>query len=109
MMKTATSTRLNFSRSPMCFLPFGMSLRALRGICCHKMRGPHKGFPRLQMATGSHHGSAPAQNLRGKEWRVLRLLAPYVLEFKWRVAAALACLIAAKLANVGVPLVMKEV
>jgi ATP-binding cassette subfamily B protein len=32
-----------------------------------------------------------------------------VLEFKWRVAAALACLIAAKLANVGVPLVMKEV
>ena len=47
--------------------------------------------------------------MRGNEWRVLRLLAPYVLEFKWRVAAALACLIAAKLANVGVPLVMKEI
>jgi ATP-binding cassette subfamily B protein len=61
------------------------------------------------MATGSHHGSAPAQKMRGNEWRVLGLLAPYVLEFKWRVAAALACLIAAKLANVGVPLVMKEV
>jgi ABC-type transport system involved in Fe-S cluster assembly fused permease/ATPase subunit len=73
------------------------------------MRGAHKGFPGLQMVTGSHHGSAPARKLRGNEWRVLRLLAPYVLEFKWRVAAALACLIAAKLANVGVPLVMKEV
>ena len=47
--------------------------------------------------------------MRGNEWRVLGLLAPYVLEFKWRVAAALACLIAAKVANVGVPLVMKEV
>src|SRR5205823_11308317 len=31
------------------------------------------------------------------------------LEYKWRVAAALACLIAAKLANVAVPLIMKEV
>src|ERR1700704_3798811 len=86
-----------------------MSLHPSGVFVCHKMRGPHKGFPGLQMATGFHHGSAPAQKMRGNEWRVLRLLAPYVLEFKWRVAAALACLIAAKLANVGVPLVMKEV
>lgn len=57
----------------------------------------------------STHHAAPAQRLRGNEWRVLRLLAPYVLEFKWRVAIALGCLIAAKLANVAVPLVMKEV
>ena len=47
--------------------------------------------------------------MRGGEWRVLGLLAPYVLEYKWRVAVALACLVAAKLANVTVPLVMKEV
>ncbi|HXI36782.1 MAG TPA: ABC transporter ATP-binding protein/permease [Burkholderiales bacterium] len=46
---------------------------------------------------------------RGGEWRVLGLLAPYVLEYKGRVILALACLAAAKLANVGVPLVMKEV
>src|SRR6516225_7420494 len=46
---------------------------------------------------------------RGGEWRVLGLLAPYVMEYKGRVALALACLIAAKLANVAVPLVMKEV
>src|SRR5216684_1990813 len=61
------------------------------------------------MASGAHHNSAPTQRLRGNEWRVLGLLAPYVLEYRWRVVAALACLIAAKLANVGVPLVMKEV
>jgi ATP-binding cassette, subfamily B, heavy metal transporter len=55
------------------------------------------------------HSSAPTQRLRGNEWRVLGLLAPYVMEYKWRVLAALACLVAAKVANVGVPLVMKEV
>src|SRR3954468_4581214 len=62
------------------------------------------------MASHSHAPSAPGpQRLRGGEWRVLGLLAPYVLEYKWRVAIALACLITAKLANVGVPLVMKQV
>jgi ABC-type transport system involved in Fe-S cluster assembly fused permease/ATPase subunit len=40
---------------------------------------------------------------------VLRLLVPYLLEYKWRVAAALTFLTLAKLANVGVPLVMKQV
>ncbi len=68
------------------------------------------------MATHSQTGAAaPAlrdnepRGLRGNEWRVLGLLAPYVWEYKWRVVIALACLVAAKLANVGVPLVMKEV
>src|SRR3954447_2296034 len=55
------------------------------------------------------HQAAQPQKLRGNEWRNLGSLLPYVLEYKWRVAFALACLIAAKLANVGVPLVMKEV
>jgi len=54
------------------------------------------------------HNSAPVR-LKGGEWQVLRTLLPYVLEYKWRVGFALACLIAAKLANVGVPLVMKQV
>jgi len=55
------------------------------------------------------HDAAPTQKLKGNEWRTIGSLLPYVLEYKWRVAFALACLIAAKLANVGVPLVMKEV
>ena len=61
------------------------------------------------MATQAHHRAAPTERLKGNEWRAVRILLPYLLEYKWRVAAALACLIAAKLANVAVPLIMKEV
>jgi ATP-binding cassette subfamily B protein len=46
---------------------------------------------------------------RRNEWRAVGLLAPYLWEFKWRVLVALAFLVTAKLANVGVPLVLKEV
>jgi ATP-binding cassette subfamily B protein len=55
------------------------------------------------------HSAAPAQKLRGNEWRALGTLVPYLWEYKGRVLLALACLISAKLTNVGVPLVMKEV
>ena len=57
----------------------------------------------------AHHNSAPTQRLRGNEWRALGTLVPYLLEYKWRVGIALACLVTAKLANVTVPLIMKEV
>jgi ABC-type transport system involved in Fe-S cluster assembly fused permease/ATPase subunit len=46
---------------------------------------------------------------RPREWRVVPMLLPYLWEFKWRVVIALAFLTTAKLANVGVPLVLKEV
>ncbi|MFN0038268.1 MAG: ABCB family ABC transporter ATP-binding protein/permease [Burkholderiales bacterium] len=46
---------------------------------------------------------------RRNDWRTLRTLLPYLWEFKARVALALTLLVGAKLANVGVPLVMKEV
>ena len=55
------------------------------------------------------HSAAPTQRLRGNEWQALGTLLPYLWEYKWRVALALVCLITAKLANVGVPLVMKGV
>jgi len=55
------------------------------------------------------HKAAPTQKLQGSEWHAVGALLPYVLEYKWRVALALVCLIVAKLANVGVPLVMKSV
>jgi ATP-binding cassette subfamily B protein len=51
--------------------------------------------------------AAPAP--RRREWRVVPMLLPYLWEYRWRVLFALACLIVAKLANVGVPLVLKEV
>jgi len=37
------------------------------------------------------------------------MLLPYLWEYKWRVTLALTLLVAAKLANVGVPLVLREV
>jgi len=46
---------------------------------------------------------------RQRESRVVPLLLPYLWEFKWRVVVALVFLIAAKLANVGVPLVLKQI
>jgi ATP-binding cassette subfamily B protein len=42
------------------------------------------------------------------DWRTLHKLAPYVWQWRWRVLVALSFLIAAKLANVGVPLVLKN-
>jgi ATP-binding cassette subfamily B protein len=52
--------------------------------------------------------SPPGNAARG-DWRVVRMLFPYLWEFRWRVAIALTFLVAAKLANVTVPLVMKEI
>ena len=61
------------------------------------------------MATHRHHSAAPTQSLSGREWRALASLLPYLLEYRWRVALALSFLATAKFANVGVPLVMKEI
>jgi len=41
-------------------------------------------------------------------WRTLNALAPYLWQYKWRVLLALSCLLSAKLANVSVPLLFKE-
>src|SRR5262245_47476139 len=62
------------------------------------------------MAAHGHSGSAPEQKkLRGNEWRSVRRLLPYLMEFRGRVALALALLVSAKLANVSVPLAMKGI
>jgi len=42
-------------------------------------------------------------------WQTLSRLAPYLLQYKWRVILALSCLIAAKLTNVAVPIVFKSI
>ena len=42
-------------------------------------------------------------------WHVLKLLWPYLLEFKGRVALALLCLVIAKIASVGLPFVLKSI
>jgi ABC-type transport system involved in Fe-S cluster assembly fused permease/ATPase subunit len=54
--------------------------------------------------------SAAAQAARPgrSDWATLRRLFPYLWEYKWRVLAALAFMIGAKVANVGVPMLLKE-
>ncbi|MEO5698616.1 MAG: ABC transporter ATP-binding protein/permease, partial [Burkholderiaceae bacterium] len=42
------------------------------------------------------------------DWATLRKLLPYLWQWRWRVLLALAFLVGAKLANVGVPLVLKQ-
>jgi ABC-type transport system involved in Fe-S cluster assembly fused permease/ATPase subunit len=46
---------------------------------------------------------------RRNEWRAARMLLPYLWEFKGRVLLSLMLLVSAKLANVSVPLIMKQV
>jgi len=43
------------------------------------------------------------------DWQTIRSLLPYLTTYKWRVAFALTCLIGAKVANLGVPIVMKKI
>ena len=50
-------------------------------------------------------GSAPPPR---SDWSTLRRLVPYVWQWRWRVLIALSFLVVAKLANVGVPLVLKQ-
>ena len=48
--------------------------------------------------------AAPARS----DGQTLRRLLPYLWEYRWRVAAALVLMVGAKLATVGVPLLLKE-
>ena len=43
------------------------------------------------------------------DWSTIKRLLPYVWQWKFRVLVALGCLIAAKIANVSVPLVLKDI
>jgi len=60
--------------------------------------------------THSHHGAAPASTPAAtrSDWATLRRLFPYLWQYKWRVMAALAFMIGAKMANVSVPLLLKQ-
>src|SRR4051812_17315881 len=49
--------------------------------------------------------AAPAP---GADWSTLKRLLPYLWQYKWRVLAALVFMIGAKLANVGVPVLLKH-
>ena len=63
------------------------------------MMGYRQGSP--NQLPGS--GGAPRS-----DWCVIKDLLPYLLEHRTRVALAIACLIAAKFANLGVPIILKD-
>jgi ATP-binding cassette subfamily B protein len=44
---------------------------------------------------------------KSNDWKVIANLLPYLWTFKGRVILALSCLIAAKVANLGVPILLK--
>ncbi|RZI87837.1 MAG: metal ABC transporter permease, partial [Variovorax sp.] len=50
---------------------------------------------------------APARSDRS-DWATLRRLFPYLWQYKWRVIAALLFMVGAKVANVGVPVLLKN-
>ncbi len=60
--------------------------------------------PSPATAGGSHPAPAPERS----DLATLKRLFPYLWEYKWRAMAALAFMVGAKLANVGVPLLLKN-
>ena len=69
--------------------------------------GPSADSPRhAPLASGA---LAPTPSgLKASDWRTLQRLFPYLWAYKWRVMLALSFMVGAKVANVGVPLLLKN-
>jgi ATP-binding cassette subfamily B protein len=52
-------------------------------------------------------GSKPRVRGLG-DWATVKALIPYLIQYPWRVFFAIACLVFAKLANIGIPIVLKH-
>jgi ABC-type transport system involved in Fe-S cluster assembly fused permease/ATPase subunit len=53
-------------------------------------------------------GTPEKPALERSDWTTLKRLFPYIWDYKWRMLIALAFMVGAKLANVGVPLLLKN-
>jgi len=63
----------------------------------------------MRSHSSSRHSISPSNTPSDRsDWATLQRLFPYLWEYKWRVMAALAFMVGAKLANVSVPLLLKE-
>ena len=62
----------------------------------------------MRPSSGRHHSGADSKPSREGDWKVIRDLIPYLLEYKFRVTVALACLVAAKVTNLGIPILLKR-
>jgi ATP-binding cassette subfamily B protein len=67
-------------------------------------------FPRHSPMRHHSSSSLPLPGpTRGGDWRVIGTLLPYLWAYKSRVIVALVALVAAKVANIGVPLLLKQI
>ncbi|HTJ94513.1 MAG TPA: ABC transporter ATP-binding protein/permease [Pararobbsia sp.] len=62
-----------------------------------------------RVAASSEPGPPLVPGAPRNDWQTIRSLLPYLADYRARVALALTCLIAAKFANLGVPVVMKSI
>ena len=67
---------------------------------------PHSSRVSVPLPAAPAPGAAPAP--RRSDWGTLSRLLPYLWQYKWRVGFALAFLVGAPVANVGGPLLLKE-
>jgi len=68
--------------------------------------GPSPDSPRT-MPAGLAVPPQGSSGFKASDWATLRRLFPYLWAYKWRVMLALSFMVGAKLANVGVPLLLK--
>jgi ATP-binding cassette, subfamily B, heavy metal transporter len=70
---------------------------------------PHGDTPPKLFSGGTSGSSPNAGTASGRsDWGTLQRLFPYLWQYKWRVMAALAFMVGAKVSNIGVPLLLKE-
>ena len=55
-----------------------------------------------------HDSSSPKNTRQRSDWRIIANLLPYLMTYKWRVMFAIACLLAAKFSNLGIPIMLKH-
>ena len=56
-----------------------------------------------------HGGTTPQVHKDRRDWHNLKGMLPFLLEFRGRALFALSCLVLSKVANVGVPIVLKDI
>lgn len=64
-------------------------------------------MPRMRSLAARLPPSTTSSNVRG-DWGTVGRLLPYLWRYRWRVALALTFMVGAKLCNVGVPLLLKQ-
>jgi ABC-type transport system involved in Fe-S cluster assembly fused permease/ATPase subunit len=91
------------------FASFGIAIEPrLANKAYSGAQQPHRQASPMRRATSSSPAADRPTTADSPLWPTLHKLLPYLWQYKWRVFLALSCLFSAKLANVAVPLVFKE-